>query len=104
VPRTASEPKRTAKARFNSLEILRDERSPNALYVATEKEIEAGANDRWVSKASGLPILQQVVSRPVVFPDSVCDEGYEKLIRAGPVEVFSADNQSGALFPTTRGV
>jgi len=98
------EPERAGKARFGSLEILRGKCPSNTLHVATKEEIETGAHNRRLSQAGGVPVLKHVVGGTAVLPDTVRDEGYEKIVRAGAVEVFRADNQGGAFFPATRGV
>jgi len=72
------------------LKVPRGERSPDTLYVATEEEIEAGTYHTGLYQAGNLPTLQHVVCRPVVFPDTVSNEGNEKVVRASPVKIFGA--------------
>jgi len=102
--KTQLEPESATKTHLDSLKILRGERPPYTLHVVAEQQVETGTYDRRLSQASGLPVLNQVVSRAAVLPDAVRDERNKKIIRPGAVEVFGADNQGRALFPPPGGV
>jgi hypothetical protein len=88
----ALESERTTQARLNPLEIPRGEGSTDTLHVTTKQQIETGAHHGRLSQASSLPVLDHVIGRTVVLPDSVCDEGNEEIVKTGAVKVFGADN------------